>query len=120
MAKHSHNFSDRCNSMVKEVIDPKKGSAQGEGGLTHNTQPFTPAHITTTHVHIQRSSAVGEFRRCTGAFAPWDFDGIAGILARAMKTQRGRVELAWHLANHDFVRYFELSEVLEKSFHRLC
>ena len=33
-----------------------------------------------------------------------------------MKTQRGRVELAWHLANHDFVRYFELMQVLEKSF----
>lgn len=23
--KHSHNFADRCNSMIKEVIQPKRG-----------------------------------------------------------------------------------------------
>ena len=29
--KHSHNFADRCNSMVKEVIAPKR-NASDKGG----------------------------------------------------------------------------------------
>lgn len=39
-----------------------------------------------------------------GCSAPWDLDAI---LQRAMKTQTGRTELAWHLANWNFKSWFE-------------
>jgi hypothetical protein len=60
--KHSHNFADRANSMVKAVIWPQ----HGVGG---------------------------------GCEAPWD---MAAITEKAMASQRGVVELAWHWNNFDW------------------
>ena len=74
--KHSHNFADRVNSMVKEVIFPKGGT----GG---------------------------------GCRSPWDFEEV---VKRALKSQRGEPEFAWHLANTNWLSWFQDSNSIHKEF----
>ena len=68
MTKHSHNLSDRCNSMIKEVIAPSKGE------------------------------------RAAGCYAPWDLEEK---VKTAMRTQHGTVNVAWHMGNYDFDKFFK-------------
>lgn len=74
--KHSHNYADRVNSMVKEAIHPKKGT----GG---------------------------------GCAAPWDFERI---VKTAVKTQPGMPELAWHMANANWDKWFTSCECIHPDF----
>jgi len=39
-----------------------------------------------------------------GCAAPWDLERV---IKTALKTQKGSTQLAWHLANFDFVHFFE-------------
>lgn len=75
-AKHSHNYADRCNSMIKEVIHPKRGT---EGGCA----------------------------------APWDMEAV---IKKAMRTQRGEVELAWHWHNFNWTKWFADQKLIHEDF----
>tara|TARA_B110001452_G_scaffold101705_1_gene84383 strand:+ start:387 stop:3554 length:3168 start_codon:yes stop_codon:yes gene_type:complete len=74
--KHSHNYADRVNSMVKEQVWPKRKT----GG---------------------------------GCQAPWDFKAI---FEKALATQQGPVEMAWHLANNSWDRWFARTHSINSNF----
>ena len=76
LPKHSHNYADRVNSMVKEVIDPQRGS----GG---------------------------------GCAAPWDFQAV---IEKALASQSGKPEFAWHLNNTNWDAYFAACGCFHKDF----
>eukprot|EP00965_Chrysotila_dentata_P150037 4955475-Pleurochrysis_carterae.AAC.1 len=47
-----------------------------------------------------------------GCNAPWEMEGI---VEKALASQHGQPELAWHMANWDFKDYFQGH--IEKEFH---
>lgn len=76
LPKHSHNYSDRTFSMIKEVIRPTRGA----GG---------------------------------GCDAPWE---MAAVLEKALKSQKGVVELAWQWQNFDWTAWFKRLKAIDPNF----
>ena len=76
LPKHSHNYADRVNSMVKEVVWPHRGT----GG---------------------------------GCSAPWEFESV---VKKALKSQAGTPEFAWHLTNTSWGEWFTSTHAIHKEF----
>lgn len=111
--KHSHNFADRVNSMVKERIHPKRGSG---GGFR---APWDFEDIMNAALASQRGEPQLAWRLANHDWTTWfsSFDSIAADFGQFSGMRVWKYEYAPDLPEHGYVRvtYKESLTTVENS-----